>query len=124
MKICILFLLLSVSSHVYAFTTLPVGRMSKSRNKAEVGHCASSLIDTDPVQEKPHVRRFYETYQWTNPDSNQTHKINYRVEGKPTDPPILLIHGFGGKTLLRINLQFINSNMTPFTFLATNLFIV
>lgn len=52
----------------------------------------------DSVKILPKVQRYYETYRWTNPDSpNRTYDINYRVEGKPTDPPILLIHGFGGK---------------------------
>jgi hypothetical protein len=79
-----------------------------------------------------HVRRYYNTYQWTyhpatadtkttrNSSTNNTmldendsttssntvgisnqeknghiFNINYRREGNPNDPPILLIHGFG-----------------------------
>lgn len=41
------------------------------------------------------VQRNYESFQWTNPTSNKTHQINYKAEGKVSDPPILLIHGFG-----------------------------
>ncbi len=41
------------------------------------------------------VQRKYESFQWTNPTSNKTHQINYKAQGKETDPPILLIHGFG-----------------------------
>jgi pimeloyl-ACP methyl ester carboxylesterase len=47
------------------------------------------------------VQRVYETWLWsysTNDDtrsSPQQYKINYRVEGKIGNPPILLVHGFG-----------------------------
>ena len=55
----------------------------------------SNSIEQIPSEARPKVQRYYNDYHWTNPDSKKTHKINYRVEGKPTDPPILLIHGFG-----------------------------
>lgn len=54
----------------------------------------SETLETEEVK----VQRNYESFQWTNPTSKQTHSINYRVEGrkeKNNNPPILLIHGFG-----------------------------
>lgn len=52
-------------------------------------------LETEEVK----LQRYYESFQWTNPTSNQTHSINYRVEGRKeknnNPPPILLIHGFG-----------------------------
>jgi hypothetical protein len=110
MKIETYFYALTLVSMTQAFTLLTPGHMNNSAKN--VDRCTSSSPSSNvcllasmsrenevkPVESvKPKVQRFYETYEWTNPDSDQTYNINYRVEGKPTDPPILLIHGFGGK---------------------------
>jgi alpha-beta hydrolase superfamily lysophospholipase len=66
-------------------------------------------------QEQLQVQRYYHTFQWkyrkstatatatatddtaatTDEYYHRTYNINYRREGNPKDPPILLIHGFG-----------------------------
>lgn len=90
-----------------AFTILPGGRNTNSirasattyphvRERIRRSAVMVTEGEADSVKTTPKVQRYYETYRWTNPDSpNRTYDINYRVEGKPTDPPILLIHGFG-----------------------------
>ena len=50
---------------------------------------------TDNEESVVRVQRKHNTFQWTNPASQQTHSINYKVEGNKSDPPILLVHGFG-----------------------------
>jgi len=105
MKIETFFYALTLVSATQAFTLLTPGHMNNSAKNAgrctpSSNVCLSASISREnevkPVESvKPKVQRFYETYEWTNPDSDQTYNINYRVEGKPTDPPILLIHGFG-----------------------------
>ena len=110
MKIETLFYAFSLVSATQAFTLLTSGHMNNSAktvarftSKSPSSNvCLSAFITSEneikPVESvKPKVQRFYETYEWTNPGSDRTYNINYRVEGKPTDPPILLIHGFGGK---------------------------
>jgi len=58
-----------------------------------------SVLAEEDSQNQNKVQRFYETYQWSQSPSSTstspTYNINYRVEGNPTDPPLLLIHGFG-----------------------------
>ncbi len=55
----------------------------------------SNEVQTEDLNSKVQVQRKYNTFQWTNPTSSQTHSINYKVEGSTSNPPILLIHGFG-----------------------------
>ena len=65
---------------------------SKKISELEV---AKSDITNNILTQEVKVQRKYESFQWTNPTSKQTHSINYKVEGNKSDPPILLIHGFG-----------------------------
>ena len=56
----------------------------------------STQSSTSPSSIKtPIVQRYHETYRWTNPSSKITHNINYKAEGDISNPPILLVHGFG-----------------------------
>ena len=54
--------------------------------------------DDDDDEQGPllvRVQRAYQTFPWLYKNDTTTYKINYRVEGPSTGPPILLIHGFG-----------------------------
>jgi len=71
-------------------TGLPLSSSSSS-SSSSLG--ATLSLSSDGSTQK--VQRSYDSFQWTNPTSNKTHKINYKVQGNKSDPPVLLIHGFG-----------------------------
>jgi len=64
---------------------------SKITTSAHYTSTTSDIATTPP----PQVQRIHNNFEWTNPVSKKSHSINYKVEGKVTDPPLLLIHGFG-----------------------------
>lgn len=77
----------------------PCNKFSKDAIRLSAVSIDEDAAPSTSIETKPKVQRYYETYRWNNPFSKETYDINYRVEGKPTDPPILLVHGFGGKFL-------------------------
>lgn len=81
--------LFQLSASFLAPTTFVPSQQTGLKSTTSV-HAASPTDKKNVV-----VQRTYETFEWTNPTSNMNHSINYRVEGNKSDPPILLIHGFG-----------------------------
>jgi len=55
----------------------------------------SDTTSNDSTTEKSLVRRNYSTFSWQKSSKSKSYNINYRTEGNPNNPPILLVHGFG-----------------------------
>jgi pimeloyl-ACP methyl ester carboxylesterase len=83
---------------IYSRTNDVIATVSSSPiSSSSLSSLSSSLTET-PIKEQKNqgkVQRYYESFEWTNPTSKQTHTINYKVQGKTSNPPILLTHGFG-----------------------------
>ncbi len=78
-----------------AFTLFPLLKSPHISSSTTTTFSALSSLETVNQKPKPQVQRKHQSFQWTNPPSNQTHTINYKTEGNKSNPPILLIHGFG-----------------------------